>query len=112
MLTIQMWKNSVFTKRHKFNLCTIKIILFILAIIYFFLWIIKPITVLDEGRILTGTSRVLNGDLPLRDFFAPYLPLANDIQCNVQFISHSPSSIYSSRSPVLHSRLLQILSMV
>jgi hypothetical protein len=49
-------------------------ILFVSALVLFALAMSRSISVYDEGLILTGASRVLDGALPHRDFYANYGP--------------------------------------
>jgi hypothetical protein len=50
------------------------IILFIITTAYYSYLINSPIGALDEGLVLVGAERVLNGEIPYKDFFLMYTP--------------------------------------
>jgi hypothetical protein len=50
------------------------IIIFALSLIFFSFQLFVPIRVFDEGIILTGAERVLNGEFPYKDFWSIYPP--------------------------------------
>ncbi|HEY1941560.1 MAG TPA: hypothetical protein VGH40_05495 [Roseiarcus sp.] len=54
-------------------------ILFVSALVLFAFTMPRSVSVYDEGLILTGASRVLDGALPHRDFYANYGPGQYDI---------------------------------
>lgn len=53
----------------------IQLLVFIAATVLFFLTAHSAVNLYDEGLILTGALRVLNGEWPSRDFYANYGPL-------------------------------------
>jgi hypothetical protein len=67
-----------FSKHHSFkypNLNAYRIIILgAFSFLYFLLYINQPLNLYDEGAIVYGAMRIVNGEIPYRDFWAGYAP--------------------------------------